>query len=227
MAPASSRKVTWAELLAHPEVEERFRLAAPVGLMAFHGGLEAGTAEIVEQAAAATGASLYVVSQPATLRWHVPSHSVDPAASVALRDWLDHVEVAVALHGYGRVRQPRRILLGGRNRAAATFLGQCLARRLPHLTAVTDLDQIPPELRGLHPSNPVNRTRRAGVQVELPPSARDRFLDPAAPGLVAAALADLVDACRDATTISSSDGRLLRDAIGRSGPPGARHHRAD
>jgi phage replication-related protein YjqB (UPF0714/DUF867 family) len=201
VAPASSRRVTWAELLAHPEVEERSRLADPVGLMAFHGGLEAGTAEIAEQAAAASGASLYVVQQPSTLRWHVPSHSVDPAGSEVLRDWLDHVEVAVALHGYGRIRHPRRILLGGRNRAAAALLGESLARRLPHLAAVTDLDQIPPELRGLHPANPVNRPRRAGVQVELPPSARDRFLDANAPGLVAAALGDLVDVYRDATTL--------------------------
>jgi phage replication-related protein YjqB (UPF0714/DUF867 family) len=196
-----SRRVTWAELLAHPEVEERSHLAGPVGVMAFHGGLEAGTAEIAEQAAEASGASLYVVRQPAPLRWHVPSHSVDPAGSVALCEWLAHVEVAVALHGYGRVRQPRRILLGGRNRAVAARLAECVAGRLPHLAVVVDLDEIPVELRGLHWGNPVNRPRRAGVQVELPPSARDRRLDPGAPDLVAAALADLVAGYRDATTL--------------------------
>lgn len=187
-----ARPVTWAELLAHPDVEERVFLGGPVGLMAFHGGLERGTAEIAQRAAAASGASLYVVQQPDDLRWHVPSHAVDPDGSPALRDWLAHVEVAVALHGYGRVNRPRRILLGGRNRRLAARLAPFLAEQVPHLEAVTDLDDIPVELRGLHRDNPVNRPPRAGVQVELPPSARDERLDPDAPGRVAAGLAALV-----------------------------------
>ena len=37
---------------------------------------------------------------------------------------------------------------------------------------VSDLALIPPEFRGLHPANPVNRPPAGGVQVELPPSAR-------------------------------------------------------
>jgi phage replication-related protein YjqB (UPF0714/DUF867 family) len=192
--------VTWAELLARPDVEERSRPAGPLGFMAFHGGLEAGTAEIAEEAAAGDGASLYVVRQPSELRWHVPSHSVDPAGSERLRRWLSHVQVAIALHGYGRIRQPGRILLGGRNRALAARLADSLTLRLPHLTVVTDLDDIPPELRGLHPANPVNRPLQGGVQVELPPRARDRNLDPAAPGLVVEALVVVARAYREATT---------------------------
>jgi phage replication-related protein YjqB (UPF0714/DUF867 family) len=164
--------------------------------MAFHGGLEAGTAEIAEEAAAGGRASLYVVCQPSELRWHVPSHSVDPNGSERLRRWLSHVQVAIAIHGYGRVRQPGRILLGGRNRALAGELADSLTLRLPHLSVVTDLDDIPPELRGLHPANPVNRPRQAGVQVELPPRARDRELDPAAPGLVVEALIEVARAGR-------------------------------
>jgi phage replication-related protein YjqB (UPF0714/DUF867 family) len=194
-----SRRVTWAELLARPDVEERSRAGGPVGFMAFHGGLEAGTAEIAEEAAAGDGASLYVVRQPPGLRWHVPSHSVDPAGSELLRRWLSHVQVAIALHGYGRARQPGRILLGGRNRGLATRLAESLALRLPHLTVVTDIDDIPRELRGLHPANPVNRPPQAGVQVELPPRARDRRLDPAAPALVAEALVAAARAYRYAT----------------------------
>jgi phage replication-related protein YjqB (UPF0714/DUF867 family) len=186
-----ARRVTWAELLAHPEVEESSTFAGRLGLMAFHGGLEAGTAEIAESAAAESGASLYVVRQPAGLRWHVPSHSVDPDEPGSLRAWLEHVDVAVALHGYGRIRQPRRILLGGVNRALAAELGGLLAARLPQLHVVTDLDDIPAELRGLHPDNPANLPAGGGVQVELPPSARDRRLDPSAPDHVAAALAVL------------------------------------
>lgn len=191
---APTRRVAWAELLAHPEVTERSARRGPVGIMAFHGGLELGTAEIAAMAAAGSGVSLYVVEQPAALRWHVPSHRVDPAGSPALAAWLDHVEVAVALHGYGRVRRPRRILLGGANRELAGILASALGHRLPGMDAVTDLEDIPAELRGLHPDNPVNRPRRGGVQVELPASARDPRLDPAAPGRVAAALADLAAA---------------------------------
>ena len=201
MAPIPSVPATWAGLLAHPEVEERSVLAGPLGIMAFHGGLELGTAEIAEQAAAASDASLYTVVQPADLRWHVPSPLVDPGGSDQLREWLGHVEVAVALHGYGRIRRPGRILLGGRNRELAARLATALAPRLPHLTPVVDLEDIPAELRGLHPDNPVNRPRRGGVQVELPPRARDPRLDPAGPGLVAAALADLARAYREATTL--------------------------
>ena len=201
MTAEPSRRVTWAELLARPDVDERSELGGPLGFMAFHGGLEMGTAEIASQAAAATGASLYVVVQPADLRWHVPSPMVDPAGSERLRDWLDHVDVAVALHGYGRIRRPGRILLGGSNRGLAADLAETLAVRLPNLTPVTDLADIPVELRGLHPANPVNRPRHGGVQVELPPRARDPRLDAAAPGLVAEALAELARAYREATTL--------------------------
>ena len=183
--------MAWAELLAHPEVEERSRLAGRLGLMAFHGGLEAGTAEIAEAAASASGASLYVVRQPGALRWHVPSHSVSPAESAVLAAWLDHVHVAIALHGYGRVGRPRRILLGGTNRELAVRLAGQLAPQLPGLGVVTDLDEIEIELRGLHPANPVNLPSCGGVQVELPPSARDRGLDPGAPDQVVAALAEV------------------------------------
>ncbi len=202
--PAPVRKVTWEQLLAHAEVEERSRPAGPLGFMAFHGGLEAGTAEIAEEAAAAAGASLYVVRQPSELRWHVPSHAVDPAGSERLRRWLSHVEVAVALHGYGRAGRPGRILLGGSNRELAARLAGSFAIRLPHLTAVTDLDDIPRELRGHHPATPVNRPPQAGVQVELPPRARDRGLDPVAPALVVEALVEVARAYPRASTPYSS-----------------------
>jgi len=43
---------------------------------------------------------------------------------------------------------------------------------LPGYQLITDLDAIPPELRGLHPHNPVNRVRRGGTQLELPPRVR-------------------------------------------------------
>jgi phage replication-related protein YjqB (UPF0714/DUF867 family) len=170
--PQPARRVTWTDLLAHPDVVERAIRAGPVGLMAFHGGLEGGTREIAETAAAACGASLYTVDQPAGLRWHVPSNTVDPAHAPALAAWLSHVDVAIALHGYGRIARPRQVLVGGTNRPLAALVGAEIAIRLTGFAVVSDLDLIPVELRGLHPDNPVNRPAAGGVQLELPPSAR-------------------------------------------------------
>lgn len=172
MMPASARRTTWVELLGHPDVVECSVRRSPVGLMAFHGGLEAGTVEIAEAVADAIDASLYYVLQPPTLRWHVPSRTVDPDQSPVLAEWLGHVEVAVAVHGYGRMARRRQILLGGVNRGLALRLASHLTRGVSGFEAVTDLAEIPPELRGLHPHNPVNRPRSGGVQVELPPAAR-------------------------------------------------------
>jgi phage replication-related protein YjqB (UPF0714/DUF867 family) len=191
-----------AELLAVPGVEERVELAGPVGLLAFHGGLEGGTETVAGAAAARSGASLYTIVQPPTLRWHLPSHTVGAGASPALLQFLDHVEVAVAVHGYGRPGRGRDLLLGGRNRTLATQLAEALRRHLPDWTVVDDLAELPREMRGLHPDNPVNRCRGGGVQLELPPAVRGasgRLLDTQVcvpePGLVAA-LAEAVSAWR-------------------------------
>ena len=64
-------------------------------------------------AARAAGASLYVVRQPPQLRWHLPSREFDPAVSAALRAFVDHVEVAVAVHGYGRAGRWTTLMAGG------------------------------------------------------------------------------------------------------------------
>ena len=172
MIPQPARTVSWRALLDHPDVVEQSVCAGHVGLMAFHGGLEGGTLEIARAAAAASGASLYTVAQPADLRWHVPSSEVDPAASPRLAAWLAHVDVAIALHGYGRIAQPRRLLLGGTNRRLAAVLAAAILTRLTGFDVVSDLAEIPVELRGLHPANPVNRPPSGGVQLELPPPAR-------------------------------------------------------
>jgi phage replication-related protein YjqB (UPF0714/DUF867 family) len=198
LIPTTARSATWAELLGRPDVVEGAVKRSSVGVMAFHGGLEAGTAEIAHATAEASGASLYFVNQPAALRWHVPSRSVDPAHSPVLADWLAHVEVAIAIHGYGRIRHPRRILLGGRNRLLAEQLGGHILVGVSGFDVITDLDGIPSELRGLHPDNPVNRPRFGGVQVELPPSARGttpRPPDPAwGPGGAPARIVDALAA---------------------------------
>src|SRR5207248_1414223 len=144
------------------------------GFMAFHGGLEGGTAEIASGAAELAGASLYMVVQPDDVTWHVPSIEVSPEVSERLAQFLDHVDVAVAVHGYGRRDRPYDILLGGSNRELAAHLAGCLREAVPAFHPIDDLESIPVALRGMHPANPVNLPRHGGVQAELPPRARDR-----------------------------------------------------
>jgi phage replication-related protein YjqB (UPF0714/DUF867 family) len=101
----------------------------------------------------------------------------DPDESPRLADFLDHVDVAVSLHGYGRIGRSTQLLAGGGNRALATHLARHI--QVPGFEVVTDLEAIPRELRGLHPDNPVNRVRDGGTQLEL--SVRVRGLSPRSP----------------------------------------------
>ncbi|CAN5516139.1 hypothetical protein BH18ACT1_BH18ACT1_08470 [soil metagenome] len=163
----------FAALLATPGVEEVLEVRSTFGFLAFHGGnLERMTDVVAVEAAARAGASVYAVVQPPDLRWHLPSTQVRPEASPALALFLDHVSVTVALHGYGRAERWTSLLLGGGNRRLAEHVGACLAEALPDHAVVTDLDHIPPALRGMHPENPVNRPAGGGTQLELPPRVR-------------------------------------------------------
>jgi phage replication-related protein YjqB (UPF0714/DUF867 family) len=163
----------FADLLAHDGVTERVELGSSFGFMAFHGGsLERGTAEIAAAAAATAGASLYTVEQPEDLRWHLPSHLIGPDGSPALAKFLDHVDVVVSVHGFGREGYWTRLLLGGGNRELADHVGGHLRSWLPAYEIATDPDRIPRQLQGMHPRNPVNLPRGGGVQLELPPRVR-------------------------------------------------------
>lgn len=165
----------FAELLAHEGVEEEVTLRSSFGFMAFHGGnLEEGTDGIAAAAAAASDSSLYAVRQPSSLRWHIPSVEVTPDDSPALARFLDHVQVAVAIHGYGRQGMWTTLLVGGGNRVLAAHVAHHLRAGMPEYSVVDDLDNVPRELRGVHRSNPVNRCPGGGVQLELPPRVRSR-----------------------------------------------------
>lgn len=167
-------------LLALPGVVEHCELRSPIGVMAYHGGsLEQATDLIGAAVAAAAGASYYAVVQPEGVREHVPSIAVRPAASARLAAFVDHVDVVVTLHGYGRRDLFLSLLLGGTNRRLAEHVATHLRPALPDYTVVTDLADIPAELRGLHPHNPVNLPRGGGVQIELPP--RVRGISPLSP----------------------------------------------
>ena len=182
-----------AELLATDGVEERCELRSRVGVMAFHGGsLEVVTDRIAVEVAERAGASVYAISQPWSLRWHIPSNALDPADSPALQDFLAHVDSAIAIHGWGtdgwapdaqppfadntfRFRNDgvdRPILVGGRNRELAGRVGDALRAALPSYDVVDDLEEIPQNLRGLDRRNLVNRVKDGGVQLELTPRVR-------------------------------------------------------
>ncbi|MGU3500655.1 poly-gamma-glutamate hydrolase family protein [Mycobacterium sp. C31M] len=162
---------TLTELLADPQVSEYSMLHSTFGFLAIHGGgLERMTDVIAERAAERAGASLYVVRHPADYPYHLSSAAYHPAESERLAEFLDHVEHVVSLHGYGRVGRHTQVLAGGSNRQLAEHVAGHLS--IPRHEVVTDLDKIPRELRGLHPKNPVNRTRGGGVQLELAPRVR-------------------------------------------------------
>jgi phage replication-related protein YjqB (UPF0714/DUF867 family) len=165
--------VSFGELLAHPGVEEVCQLRGRFGFMAFHGGsLEEMTDVIARAAAERAGASYYGVHQPPDLQWHIPSTQIDPAVSPVLGVFLDHVDVVVTVHGYGREGLWAALLVGGGNRALAAHLGDHLRRCLPAYDVIDEIESVPRELRGLHRDNPVNRPRHGGAQLELPPRVR-------------------------------------------------------
>lgn len=159
-------------LLALPGVVEEVTLGSPFGFMAFHGGgLEEMTDRVARMAATLSGASLYVVLHPSA-EVHLPSTAFDPQQSPALASFLDHVSVVVTVHGYGRDGLWTTLLAGGSNRPLAAHLAAVVGQALPDYEVVDDLERIPRELRGLHPSNPVNLPTEGGVQLELPPRVR-------------------------------------------------------
>jgi phage replication-related protein YjqB (UPF0714/DUF867 family) len=161
--------VEFAELLGHPQVVEELELRSAVGILALHGGLEPGTAELARTAAARAGASCYTVSQPRELHVHVPSVDADPDDAPRLAAFLEHVRTIVSVHGYYRpLERPQAVLVGGANRTLVTALSEELRRVLPDYLVVDDTDAIPSHMRGLDPRNPVNRAERGGVQLELP-----------------------------------------------------------
>ena len=176
--PTTPAPQSLSELLSEAGVSEVSRLRSRFGFLAIHGGgLEEMTDTIAERAADAADASMYVVRHPDRYPHHLSSARFDPDQSAPLTEFLDHVDIAVSLHGYGRIGRSTQLLAGGNNRALAAHLARHLD--LPGYEVVTDLDKIPLELRGVHPLNPVNRTRDGGTQLELP--ARVRGISPRSP----------------------------------------------
>lgn len=166
-----------SEFLARNEITELAELRGRFGIMAYHGGnLERTTDAVAAEVARRTDSSLYAVLQDPPHRHHIASTAFDPAHSEMLSRFLAHVEVVITVHGYGRRRMRRHLLLGGRNRELAGHVARHLRAGLSQRYRVLDdLESIPLELRGQHSRNPVNRPPEQGVQLELPPSIRWNF----------------------------------------------------
>ncbi len=168
-----ARMSDFATILGSPGVEEVCELRGRVGFMAYHGGhLEWMTDVIARRAAAASGASVYAVMQPEGMREHFPSTTVDRDHSSTLAEFLDHVDIVITVHGFGRRGLFGSLLLGGQNREFAEHVGVTLRGHLPAYNVITDVEEIPKQLRGMHHRNPVNVPRQQGVQIELPPRVR-------------------------------------------------------
>jgi len=162
--------------------------------MALHGGSQdRGTDQIASRAAELSGASYYAIVQPNRLRVHLTSRLHDPDHSDYLRTFLQHIEIAVSVHGYGRegfslrvdpLRGPlidaygpalrgaqtgplRGIILGGQNPELLAAARQLFHDRFPGYHVADEGVRL-----GFHRDNPVNLPSAHGVQIELPPGLR-------------------------------------------------------
>jgi phage replication-related protein YjqB (UPF0714/DUF867 family) len=183
-----------AELLSLPGVREECVLRSAVGFMALHGGSQdRGTDRLASRAAARSGASYYAIVQPSGLRVHLTSRLHDPEHSPRLQRFLQHVEIAISVHGFGREgfslwvdpgRGPvldiygpalrgaqtgplRGIILGGRNPDLLEAARRLLRDRFAGYHVAGERVRL-----GFHPDNPVNLPSAHGIQIELPPGLR-------------------------------------------------------
>ncbi len=218
-----------AELLALPGIEEECVLRSPVGFLALHAGSQdRGTDQIARKAAEQIGASFYAVYHPPGLRVHLTSRLYDPDQSVRLRAFLDHVDVAISVHGFGRdgfalwvdphrglVIDPygpalrgrqtgplRGIVVGGLNPELLDVARRLLHDRFAGYHVADERVRL-----GFHPKNPVNLPAAHGVQVELPPGLRGigdlgEHLAPNEEGVVTEVVAGLVELAHRAAELT-------------------------
>ena len=157
------------EFLTRSEITEVCELRGRFGVMAYHGGnLERTTDAVAGEVARRTSSSFYAVIQDPPHRTHIASTAFDPGQSEALRRFLDHVDVVITVHGYGRRRLWRHLLLGGRNRQLARHVAGYLRARLGWYRVLDDLDSIPVELARPTPEEPGESTGLAGRAARAP-----------------------------------------------------------
>ncbi len=218
-----------AALLALPGVAEECVLRSRVGFLALHGGSQdRGTDQIARSAAEQMGASFYAIRHPPALRVHLTSRLYNPDQSERLRAFVEHVDVAISVHGFGRdgfalwvdpdrglVIDPygpalrgrqtgplRGIIVGGLNTELLAVARRLLHDRFAGYHVADERVRL-----GFHPKNPVNLPCAHGVQVELPPGLRGigdygERLAPDDEGVVAEVVAALAELAHRASEFS-------------------------
>ncbi len=217
-----------AELLTMQGVREECILRSNVGFMALHGGSQdRGTAEMASRAAERAGASYYAILQPPDLRVHLTSRLHDPAHSASLQGFLERVDIAISVHGFGRdgfalwfdrdrglsiepyglavqgkqTGPLRGVILGGLNMQLLDSARDLFRGRFAGYHVADERIRL-----GYHPENPVNLPSAHGVQVELPPGLRGigdfgEILIPRQDGVVRDVVAALVHLAFRATEL--------------------------
>jgi phage replication-related protein YjqB (UPF0714/DUF867 family) len=225
-----SGDVELADLLTLPGVTEECVLRSAVGFMALHGGSQdRGTDQIARRAAEESEASYYSIVQPRGLRSHLTSRLHDPDHSAKMRTFLDHVEIAISVHGFGRdgfalwidpgrgpVIEPygpafrgiqtgplRGIIVGGLNADLLIAARDLFRERFAGYHVADERVRL-----GFHPDNPVNLPAAHGVQIELPPGLRGigdlgERLVPDEGGVVSEVIDALVDLAKRASDMVS------------------------
>lgn len=163
---------SFAELRASETEGRHYRIHAidrssRIVIVAPHGGLmEPGTFEIA-RLIAADDFSLYCFeSLVAGRRLHITSSRFDEPEGVAL---VEASEIVIAVHGRADLGDTRTVWMGGLHVEIRDAVGAALERA----GFETSTDH---HMQGRHPQNICNRGRlRAGVQLELPRSLRNRF----------------------------------------------------
>jgi len=219
-----------ADLLTMPGIREECILRSKVGFMALHGGSQdRGTDQIARRAADQAGASYYAIVQPSGLRVHLTSRLHEPDHSAHLRAFLEHVDVAISVHGFGRESfalwlDPQRglsiepygpavrgkqtgplrgVIVGGLNAQLVDAARELFRGRFAAYHVADERIRL-----GFHPDNPVNLPSAHGVQVELPPGLRGigdfgETLVPRQDGIVGDVVAVLVELATRAIELTS------------------------
>ena len=175
------------------DISEHLHLGGSLGLVAIHGGgIEPGTEEMARFVADHSGASLYVFAgrrETGNLSLHRPSHRVILQDRPLVKKFLNHVNMAISIHGHGR--NERCAYVGGLPQAMVQQFVEVAQAALSHYEWIFDPESIPSEIRGQNPNNIVNLPPAQGMQLELPrdlrrtkPTPDGRKFEPAGDALV-------------------------------------------